>query len=891
MNKQRLLGVFALLLLLCLTLGTLCGCSGDEKQEEITSMEQLSGKRIGLLTGGLDGKIYAERFPDCEAFYYNNTSDLLAALLGNKVDFFLYDEMAMPALLAENKGIRDLRESVYVQEIAAAFGKGMNSADQLRADALRSEFDTFLAKLSADGKVTALKEEWDAHYEERKIDRSGLTGENGTVTLAVSGATVPFSFLKGEELSGFEIELFTMFCREYGYLPEITLTDFNGLVSSVSSGKADLAMNCISITEERSQGANFSKPYLISNLFPVVRTAVEKEPFFRRVSESFRKTFVVEHRWKTILSGVLITLAITLISAAAGTLLGFLLYLFSRGRGKLFLGVVNFFSRIVGGLPMVVLLMLMYYVLFAKASIPGFWVSVIAFTVSVTFSVFGFLRTSVLSIDAGQTEGAYSVGMTDAQTFLYVILPQALTQFLPNYKNLLVSLVQGTAIVGYIAVEDLTKVSDIIRARTYEAFFPLIATALIYLLIGWLLTALIRSAELKFDPHTRSEKKILRRFASEKAGSRSPHASVEDCEDAIRIEGLTKRFPTSTPINDLSLRVRKGDAISIIGPSGTGKSTLLRMLNMLETPTSGKIFVGGKDITAAGYPLHKMREQVGMVFQSFNLFANMTVIENVCFAPIHVRKCSPAEAYARGMELLSGVGLARNALSYPKSLSGGQKQRVAIARALAMEPDVILFDEPTSALDPTMVGEVQTVIKDLADKGYTMMMVTHDMKFAERVANRVIFLSDGGIYEEGTPEQIFRTPEKEKTRSFILRLKQLSFAIDSVDYDYLSVYTEIDHFALKNDLRSALRTKIKAVIEEFCFGILIPQCRASGRTSPDIRLDVDYSDLRETCCVRFAWDDFGIEKDEDFLISFGIVEHYAESTEWKSDHELEIQLH
>ena len=238
----------------------------------------------------------------------------------------------------------------------------------------------------------------------------------------------------------------------------------------------------------------------------------------------------------------------------------------------------------------------------------------------------------------------------------------------------------------------------------------------------------------------------------------------------IKVEGLKKRFQDLEVLKGIDIEINKGDVMCIIGPSGSGKSTFLRCLNMLEKPTGGKIYFEGDDLTDKKTDLNLHRQKMGMVFQQFNLFPHMTVMDNLTCAPVMLKKMTKEEAETRAMELLKRVGLEDKAYTYPNKLSGGQKQRVAIVRALAMGPDVMLFDEPTSALAPEMVGEVLEVMRELAEAGMTMVVVTHEMGFAREVSNRVIFLDEGMILEEGTPEQVFDHPQNERLRSFLSKV-------------------------------------------------------------------------------------------------------------------------
>ena len=238
----------------------------------------------------------------------------------------------------------------------------------------------------------------------------------------------------------------------------------------------------------------------------------------------------------------------------------------------------------------------------------------------------------------------------------------------------------------------------------------------------------------------------------------------------ITVSNLCKSFGGLEVLKGVNVEIDKGDVICVIGPSGSGKSTFLRCLNLLETPTSGSILFEGDELTDKKIDLNKHRQKMGMVFQQFNLFPHMTVLDNLTCAPIMLKKTPKAEAEKKAMELLARVGLADRANAWPNQLSGGQKQRVAIVRALCMEPDVMLFDEPTSALDPEMVGEVLDVMKELAKSGMTMVVVTHEMGFAREVASRVLFLDDGVIAEEGTPDEIFGAPKCERLQSFLAKV-------------------------------------------------------------------------------------------------------------------------
>ena len=820
--------------------------------------------------------------------------------------------------------------------------------------------------------------------------------------------------------------------------------------------------------------------------------------FFSSLAESFTNNLIAEGRYRMILDGLQVTLIITLCSAVLGTLLGGLVCWMRMSRRPWLQKVAKVYIDIMRGTPVLVVLMLMYYVIMAPLEATGIVVAIVTFGMNTAAYIGEMLRTAIQGVERGQTEAGLALGYTPRQTFIKIVLPQVVKAVMPVYQGEIISLLKGTSIVGYIAVADMTRASDLIRSRTFDAFFPLILTAIIYFFMAWLvgrlLTALVRKEHLKaiaaaamlliggtvcyvptlveacspgataeeqsevpavfkalsdkrvgvvigsiqdiavsqmapdadilrlssvadmlaaldngkvdvigdenlsvsfnkeisskvdsvsagmpstpigacfrldnaplkqdFDsflaeirqdgtyqkimdrwsiaedpsavarPEQRGTGEALRvaifpgmppfsfissgapsgleidiltewanrrnrqleyltmDFASQipavqtnkvdmamgsisitqerqkqvlfsdgylsshillltrkgEAGILTEPSQPSAKEDnarpwalvfllvlsggvgllligrhlrrnslakqaaafqsasqpanapVIRISHMKKSYGSLEVLKDINADVSRGEVISIIGPSGTGKSTLLRALNLLDPPTGGEILFDGKNILSKGYPVHLLRQKMGMVFQGFNLFPHKTVLENVMMAPCQLHGEAPEKAREEGMALLRKVGLAEKADVYPSSLSGGQKQRVAIARTLAMKPEVILFDEPTSALDPTMVGEVLSVIRQLANEGMTMLIVTHEMKFAHDVSTRIFFMYDGFIHEDGTPQQIFEAPVHSATKAFIQRIRKEVFEIDGPDFDFLGMQSAMAAFCYK----------------------------------------------------------------------------------------------
>ena len=342
----------------------------------------------------------------------------------------------------------------------------------------------------------------------------------------------------------------------------------------------------------------------------------------------------------------------------------------------------------------------------------------------------------------------------------------------------------------------------------------------------------------------------------------------------IEIRNLRKEYADSVPLQDVSINIEAGEIISIIGPSGTGKSTFLRCLNRLETPTSGSVRIGGVDICDPKTDLTQIRRKMGMVFQSFNLFSHKTVVENIMMPQQDLLGIPAKEAYAEAMQQLERVGLDNKARKFPHELSGGQKQRVAIARALAMKPDIMLFDEPTSALDPTMVSEVLSVIRGLAGTGLTMLIVTHEMRLAREVSTRVLYMDEGGIYEDGTPEQIFGAPQRDATKRFVFRIRSYEYTLTSQAHDMFDMLGRLEEFCRQQFISKKAFLNCQLAAEELCNAYLLPELTRTADASVNIRVNIGETDNRitlEAGCKGLTTEIFASKEDPVASAIFGSV--------------------
>ena len=477
---------------------------------EYRTYEDLRGKTVSMLTGAPFEDLVRSKAPDVEEFsFFNNMPDMLLALKSDKTDAVLINNAI--AALAVN---RDNALTLFPQNLQdGAFGFAFAKGDA-RRDTWQAAFDAI-----PEAQIQAAWDKWTGADERVKtLPEQDWPGKNGSVRVAACDTLEPMSYAgEGGELIGFDLEVLLMIARELDVRVEFTGMEFSAILSSVQSGKADIGAGSIIITAERAESVDFVEYYPAAYVLIVrssggeeEQTAAEEQSFPSMVAESFEKTFIREDRWKLFVQGIGTTLLITVLSIALGTALGFGVYLLCRNGNPVANGVTRFFVWLIHGMPMVVLLMILYYIIFSKVAISGTVVAIIGFTLVFGAGVFGMLKSGVGAVEKGQMEAAYALGYTDNRAFFRVILPQALPHFFPAYKGEITATIKATAIVGYVAVQDLTKMGDIVRSRTYEAFFPLIAVAIIYFILAGILTAIVNRLGVFIDPRRRKKEDILK---------------------------------------------------------------------------------------------------------------------------------------------------------------------------------------------------------------------------------------------------------------------------------------------------------------------------------------------------------------------------------------------
>ena len=475
-----------------------------------SSLSDLDGKRIGVQTGTTFDDITKNALPNATIEYYNSYADLVEALSSNKIDAFPADEPVLQLIKSENPSITYLSEHLDSFE----FGVIMQKSD--KGTALKREFDDWLSEFRVSGGLDEMTDKWITGPDGEKTipDYESFPTPKGKLSMATEGGYPPMNYYRDNQIVGLEVDLIARFCESAGYGLKIVPMNFDAMLPAVQTGKADIGLSGISITEERKEGVLFSDPYYTGGTVMAVlnnsASAANDTSFFGGIVDSFAKTFLRENRWQMFLEGVGVTLAITLLSIVLGTILGFVVFLLCRNGGRISNGISSACMWLIQGMPGVVLLMILYYIVFGSFSIGGVAVSVVGFTLTFGTTVFGLLKMGVGTVDVGQREAAYALGYSNRKTFFRIILPQALPHIVAPYKGEVVNLIKATSIVGYIAVQDLTKMGDIVRSRTYEAFFPLIAITIIYFALEGLLGFLVSRIAITIDPKRRTKDDILK---------------------------------------------------------------------------------------------------------------------------------------------------------------------------------------------------------------------------------------------------------------------------------------------------------------------------------------------------------------------------------------------
>lgn len=464
---------------------------------------------LGAVTGSLYGGYCRELFPNAHISEFNNFSDVLMALRQGKVDGTMLDRPNFNAVKRTDSKLSAVNVPQYSVEIGFGFQKTEEGY------ALQAQMNSFLDKLRADGRLDSMLDKWYGETEPSvSVPLEELKENSKTLRVSIDTTRKPFVYMYEGKPVGFEIEALYLFCKEYGYNVEIEDVSFASGLAGLAGEKYDLVCGGLYMTPERKQSVNFSEPYMVAD---VVMATYEKSGvgnFFASIGESFEKTFIRESRWKLIVKGILTTLLISVCAVLGGTVLGFLLYLAARSKNRALSSVTRVFtkiySKLITGTPTLVVLMLLFYVVFGRSDLGGTVVAIIGFILTFGSFVYGQLSLTVEAVDKGQTEAAYALGYSRNRTFFRIVLPQAMKMFLPVYSAEIVGLIKATSVVGYIAVNDLTKMGDIIRGNTYEAFFPLIAVAVIYFIITWGAAALLGIMQRKFEPKRRKKKNILK---------------------------------------------------------------------------------------------------------------------------------------------------------------------------------------------------------------------------------------------------------------------------------------------------------------------------------------------------------------------------------------------
>lgn len=482
-------------MILCLLL---CGMDYQDNTDKNT-FEDFKNARIGAQTGTSEDFSVHETFPDAEVINFVSVADEAIALDTGKVDAFAVNYVVGKKIIEEYPEFYVVDEPLLFEEFGFAFDKTPEGA------VLRDEINAFLDNITEDGTLESMNKHWLQDWDDESLiaDPSLMTGEKGTVKVALELLYEPFAYIKDGLPCGFEVDILTLFGIASGYKVEFVDMNFDSVMSSITTGNCDIGASGITITEEHKESVYYSKPYYSAKSVLIAKgegAVTEKKNGFL---DSFDKTFIRENRWKMLLSGIATTLIITVAAVILGSLLGFILCM-QKLRNKVCARIVDIYIKVFQGTPVVIALMVFYYVIFGRLSTPAVIVAIITFMFNFSAYACEIIRTGIEAVDPGQREAALALGFSEREAFTYYIFPQAAEHFLPVYKGEVISLLKNTSVVGYITIVDLTRAGDLIRSRTYEAFFPLVTAALIYFILSFLLGRIIGIFKGKVTPNRKN---------------------------------------------------------------------------------------------------------------------------------------------------------------------------------------------------------------------------------------------------------------------------------------------------------------------------------------------------------------------------------------------------
>lgn len=501
-RKKYIIVTAVILCVICL----FAACAKNNTVKEFFSLEDVDRPEntVAACIGTSAMKEAEETFKNAVVVEYNSYIDGIMAVQKGVLQGFAIDQTALSYAMA-TEGIKNIR--IIDENVGSPSSIVAGISRKTDYPALREKINAFLAQVQNDGTLDDMYQRWVIEAEDEMPQIRKPEAPQGKLIIATTGLTPPFSYYKEDTLTGMDLELIYRLADYLNAEIEVKTYDYLGITSAIEANQCDCIFSNLNATEERREVMDFSDPIYVSNTKLIVYSAGGSDgSFLNTIPKSFEKTFIRENRWKMILSGIKTTIFISLASAALGTILGFGVCLLGKTKSRIVRGLVRCFVRILQGMPVAVLLMIMYYIVFSGSGSSGVIVSILAFSMNFAAYTSEIFRSGIDAVGIGQTEAALALGYTRAQAFFRIIMPQAACRFMPVYKGEFISLVKMTSIVGYISVQDLTRMSDIIRSRTYEAFFPLISTALIYFIISYLLTVILRAVEVRIEPDRKNRK-------------------------------------------------------------------------------------------------------------------------------------------------------------------------------------------------------------------------------------------------------------------------------------------------------------------------------------------------------------------------------------------------